>query len=84
MQVSSPSEQRRNPLRAVRHAQGMTLKETAEAAGLDIGHLSRVERGEASLSLDSLARLAAVLELRSLAEMLGPYRRATKQREVVP
>jgi transcriptional regulator with XRE-family HTH domain len=63
------------PLRAVRQAQGLTLRQAADRAGIDIGHLSRVERGEASLSIDALARLASALGLRSLAELLDPYRR---------
>jgi transcriptional regulator with XRE-family HTH domain len=76
MQIeSAPPQTKRPPLRAVREAQGLSLRQAAELAGVDIGHLSRVERGEASLSLDALARLAEVLSLRQLAELLGPYRR---------
>ena len=45
----------------------------ARRAELDPGHLSRVERGEARLSLDSLVRLARVLELRELGQFLDPY-----------
>lgn len=61
------------PLRAVRLAHGLGLRETAELAGIDPAHLSRVERGGARLSLGSLARLARVLELRELATLLAPY-----------
>jgi transcriptional regulator with XRE-family HTH domain len=49
------------------------LRETARLAGLDPSHLLRVERGEAGLSVTSLRRLAAVLELRELAKLLAPY-----------
>jgi transcriptional regulator with XRE-family HTH domain len=76
MQTQSAQPQTtRPPLRTVREAQGLSLRQAAQLAGVDIGHLSRVERGEASLSLDALARLAEVLSLRSLAELLHPYRR---------
>ena len=63
----------RPPLRAVREAQGLGLREAARRAGLDPAHLSRVERGEAKLSVDALARLATVLDLRELAKLLAPY-----------
>jgi transcriptional regulator with XRE-family HTH domain len=57
-------------LRVVRRARGMGLRECAERAGIDPGHLSRVERGEAALSVDSLTQLARVLGLRELADLL--------------
>lgn|GEM_PF-4458311 len=40
---------------------------------MDPGHLSKVERGEKQLSLESLHRLAVVLELSELAKLLKPY-----------
>jgi transcriptional regulator with XRE-family HTH domain len=61
------------PLRAVREARGLALREVARRANIDVAHLSRVERGEARLSVDALARLARVLELRELAKLLHPY-----------
>lgn len=61
------------PLRAVRTAQGRSLRETAKAAGIDAAHLSRVERGTAHLSVEALHRLAGVLELRELQRLIGPY-----------
>lgn len=61
------------PLRAVRTARGLTLRTVAERSGIDPGHLSKVERGERCLSVDSLHRLAVVLELRELAKLLEPY-----------
>jgi transcriptional regulator with XRE-family HTH domain len=63
----------RPPLRAVRVAQGLGLREAARLAAIDPAHLSRAERGESRLSLAALARLAAVLELRDLAKLLAPY-----------
>ncbi|MCZ4099874.1 helix-turn-helix domain-containing protein [Streptomyces sp. H39-C1] len=61
------------PLRAVRVAHGMTLRDVAHRSEIDPGHLSKVERGQKQLSLDSLYRLAVVLELRELATLLKPY-----------
>ena len=71
MLISQPAH--RPPLREVRIAQGRGLKEVARLADIDPAHLSRVERGEARLSIESLARLARVLELRELARLLAPY-----------
>jgi transcriptional regulator with XRE-family HTH domain len=65
------------PLRSVRIAHGLSLRETAERAGIDPGHLSRVERGQRGLSVDSLGRLAEVLNLPELVRMLAPYRAAS-------
>jgi transcriptional regulator with XRE-family HTH domain len=61
------------PFRTVRLAKGLRLARTAELAGIDKGHLSRVERGQAGLSIDALHRLAVVLELSELARLLEPY-----------
>lgn len=61
------------PLRAVRVAKGLTLRAVAQRSGVDPGHLSKVERGEKQLSIESLYRLANVLELRELAQLLKPY-----------
>jgi transcriptional regulator with XRE-family HTH domain len=57
----------------VREAQGLTLREAARLAGIDPGHLYRVEHGEAMLSLGSLLRLARVLGLRELDRLLSQY-----------
>jgi transcriptional regulator with XRE-family HTH domain len=62
------------PLRAVRKAQGLSLARVSELSGVDIGHLSRIERGQAGLSIETLARLAKVLGLRELERMLEQYR----------
>lgn len=51
----------------------MTLRSTARRSGIDPGHLSKVERGEKQLSIDSLHRLAVVLELMDLAALLRPF-----------
>ena len=62
------------PLRAVRVAHGLSLRETARRAGIDAAHLSRVERGERQLSVAALGRLAEVLGLHELVKLLAPYR----------
>jgi transcriptional regulator with XRE-family HTH domain len=61
------------PLRTIRQAQGLTLRQVADQAGVDIGQLSRVERGQGGLSIAALIRVADVLGLRQLTQMLGPY-----------
>jgi transcriptional regulator with XRE-family HTH domain len=61
------------PLRAVRQAQGLGLREVARRARVDHAQLSKVERGQESLSLAALQRVARVLELNTLADLLGQY-----------
>ncbi|MGW1609446.1 helix-turn-helix domain-containing protein [Streptomyces sp. NPDC002285] len=61
------------PLRAVRVSRGWTLRQVAARSGINPGHLSKVERGEKQLSIESLYRLAVVLELRELSHLLKPY-----------
>ena len=71
MQTDQPP--RIPPLRAVRQAQGLTLREAARRAGIEPAQLSRVERGRGVLGLEALARLAKVLELRQLHRHLSQY-----------
>jgi transcriptional regulator with XRE-family HTH domain len=71
--VRNLQQQRVPPLRALREANGLSLRETARRAEIDPAHLLRAERGEAGLSIDSLQRLARVVGPRQLAEMLQPY-----------
>lgn len=76
-----PTDTRQNqsrlepPIRGARVAKGMGLAETARAAGLDPGHLSKFERGQAGMSVDNLARLARVLGLKEMSKLLAPYAR---------
>lgn len=72
------------PLRAVRLAQGLGLRETARQAGIDPSHLSRIERGTAQPTVDTLARLARVLGLRELARLLHPYAEEVKPHDQRP
>ena len=71
--MSTSQQLRIPPLRALRQANGLSLRETARRAGMDPAHLMRAERGEAGLSIDSLQRLARVLGPAELADMLKPY-----------
>jgi len=73
MQTISTQRLTTPPLRSVRMARGMTLRSAARQSGIDPGYLSKVERGQKQLSIDSLHRLAVVLELGELAELLKPY-----------
>jgi transcriptional regulator with XRE-family HTH domain len=61
------------PLRTVRQAQGLGLRETARRAGIDHAQLSRIERGTEGMSLTTLKRLAAVLGLTDLERHLALY-----------
>lgn len=63
----------RPPVRDVRRAQGLGLRQTAALAKIDPSHLSKFERGEVGLSTASLLRLARVLGLRDLDRLLSPY-----------
>jgi transcriptional regulator with XRE-family HTH domain len=55
-------------LRRRRQAQGRTLREVAEAAGVSLTYLSEVERGRKEASSEVLEAVCAALEL-ALAEL---------------
>jgi transcriptional regulator with XRE-family HTH domain len=71
MQTDQPP-QLTPPLRAAREAKGLSLRAAAQSAGIDPGHLSKVERGEKQLSIEALYRLALVVDLDALAGHLKP------------
>lgn len=56
--------------RELRRRSGRTLESLAAETGLSKGHLSRFERGQKSLSVSALIRLAAVLDV-SVGHLLG-------------
>lgn len=62
-------------LRGIRVSRGLSVRRCAHLAGLDSTQLSRFERGIKGLSFSSLARLAEVLELDHLAQVLKPFAR---------
>jgi transcriptional regulator with XRE-family HTH domain len=51
-------------LRSLRRERGMTMAELAKATGLTSGFLSQLERDLTSVSLSSLARICAALDVR--------------------
>lgn len=61
------------PLRDARQAKGNTLTELAVSCKTDIGHLSRVERGEANASPELAEKLVAVLGTDLIQEMQVLY-----------
>jgi transcriptional regulator with XRE-family HTH domain len=62
-------------LREVRLAQGKTLRGTARRAGVDPSHLSRIERGATSPSLETLVAICKELGLRNVVEALAGLER---------
>lgn len=64
-----------SPLRILRMSQGKTLSEVAVAIHLDVGNLSRIERGLQVASLDVAERLAVFFDGEiSELEILYPQR----------
>ena len=51
-------------MRAVRRERGLTIAQLAAGTGLTSGFISQLERGLSSVSLSSLARICAALEIR--------------------
>lgn len=62
-------------LRAARLRAGLSLRQVAQRASMNPGHLSRVERGQEGLSTSSLRRLAQVIGLNELAAQLAEFDR---------
>ena len=70
--MDGPQERAQAGLRArdFRRRKNMTLEQVAAASGMSSGHLSRFERGEKSLSIASLMRLARALQT-TVGHLLG-------------
>jgi len=62
-----------SPLRAARISRELSLVDVSCRTGLDVSHLSRIERREVGVSVDALLRIASVLGMSDLAEQLAPY-----------
>ena len=60
-------------LRVFREARGLSSRKAAELAGIDPAQLSRLERGQAGASLNTVLRVAQVLGLRRVREALEPF-----------
>jgi transcriptional regulator with XRE-family HTH domain len=58
-------------LRRARLARGLSLRECAQAAGIDPSYLSRIERNKCGLSVPILLRLSRVLRLDDLTRHLA-------------
>lgn len=58
-------------LRAIRHERGLSISQLAGATGLTSGFISQLERDLTSVSLSSLARICAALDVR-FGEVLDP------------
>jgi DNA-binding XRE family transcriptional regulator len=52
-----------NPVRVFREYRGMTLRQVGEACGVSGAHVSQVEQGRRSMSVDLLKRMAAALRV---------------------
>lgn len=50
-------------VRKRRIAAGLTQVEFADASGIDVRHIQKIERGEVNLTLRTLARLALALSV---------------------
>jgi transcriptional regulator with XRE-family HTH domain len=70
-------------LRRRRLAQGRTLREVAEAAGVSLTYLSEVERGRKEASSEVLEAVCAALEL-ALADLLFEVADRLAAAEAVP
>jgi transcriptional regulator with XRE-family HTH domain len=68
-----------NQVRARRREVGLTMVQVAEAAGISKGMLSKIENGQASPSLTTLARLATALDM----PVTALFRGLAEEREAV-
>ncbi|WP_238445860.1 helix-turn-helix domain-containing protein [Salsipaludibacter albus] len=64
-------ERVRDRLRQLRADRGLTLRDVAEAAAMDVSTLSRLESGKRRLAVDHLPGLASALGV-TVDELLGP------------
>jgi transcriptional regulator with XRE-family HTH domain len=73
-------------LRTLRLQKGMTLQELSEKSGLSVGFLSQVERGQSSLTITSLQRIAEGLgvPITSLFKTVENQNFAVKEKDQVP
>lgn len=62
-----------NPLRPMRIARGVSLREVSRRTGISPSQLSKIERGQAGLTLPRLYLIAKEIGLKPLAEQLRPF-----------
>ncbi len=63
-------------LRRLRHERGSTQEDLAHTAGLTVGALARIERGQANPSWTTVKRILCALEI-NLVELAGEVENAT-------
>jgi len=63
----------------VRVAQGKSLRSVSAATGIDVGYLSKIERGLSQPTIDTLLVLARHLRLAELERLLSPYSSGDEQ-----
>lgn len=68
-------------IRAIRREQGLLLRDIAHRTGLSVGYLSRLERGEAGASDDTLRRIADALGVDPADLTRGADDMATKAKD---
>lgn len=68
-------------IKAARERQGLGLREASRLSGVDVGFLSKLERGEVGCSVTTLAELAPVLGLGpgDMGALLDEARRRKKR-----
>jgi transcriptional regulator with XRE-family HTH domain len=72
------------PLRVLREARGLSLRQAAALADVNPTHLSMIERGLTSPTVRTLHSVALVLGLRELAATLAPYRGVARREQPCP
>lgn len=66
-------------VRALRLAAALTQRELAEGAGLDVKYFGRIERGGPNVTVETLVRIAGVLEVEPY-ELLMPSNAVARAR----
>lgn len=68
MPIAHKEECMHSPLRKIRIEKGLTISEVARAVSIDVGNLSRIERGTQLTSIATAEKLADFFE-RKISEM---------------
>jgi transcriptional regulator with XRE-family HTH domain len=70
--ASDPKAQLGERIRELRHRRGLSQEALADAAGLDRTYISSCERGKRNVSLLTLYRIAAALDVEPSALLVPP------------
>lgn len=68
-----------SPLKTLREARRLSLRQVAAAADIDVAHYWRIEEGLATPSVPALRRIAGALGLKELEIDLAPYDRSAAE-----